>query len=174
MRSSIRGAMSSANMTERNMTAICIGACLFAAAAIWSTNAQSHHASASLYDITTITQWEGVVTEYEMINPHARIHLEVTDADGNVVQWLAEGDAAAVLLRRGWTGDEVQPGDRINITGHPGRDGAPIIDWRSILLPDGREIFGGNGVPVERQRHLQELEKRRRAAREQDAAADRP
>ena len=71
MRSDFRRAMSCANMTERNMTAICIKACLLTVAAIWSAHALSHHSSASLYDITTIAQWEGVVTEYEMINPHA-------------------------------------------------------------------------------------------------------
>jgi len=84
---------------------------------------------------------------------------------------MAEGDAALVLLRRGWTGEELQPGDFIKITGNPSRDGSLLIEWRSIVRPDGSEILGGNGVPVERERHRQELEKRRRANREREASA---
>ena len=100
-----------------------------------------------------------------MMNPHARIYFDVTTESGDIENWMAEGDAAAVLLRRGWTGDEILPGDFIKITGNPSRDGSPIIEWRSIILPDGTEILGGNAVPVERERAMEELEKRRRARR---------
>jgi len=132
---------------------------------VWSTVAHSHHNSASHYLLDEISHAEGVVTEYRMMNPHARIYFDVTTENGDIENWMAEGDAAAVLLRRGWTGDEIQPGDFIKITGNPSRDGSPIIEWRSIILPDGREILGGNAVPVERERAMEELEKRRRARR---------
>ena len=174
MRGNYRGAMSTRDGTKGTITAICRISVLLMAGAVWPTLAHAHHASASHYDVSKITQVEGVVTNYEMINPHARIRFNATNEDGNVESWLAEGDAAAVLLRRGWTGDEVQPGDFVRITGNPSRDGLPLIEWRSIILPDGREILGGNGVPVEKQRHLLELEKRRRAMRERDASADGP
>jgi hypothetical protein len=132
---------------------------------VWPTFAHSHHNSASHYDLDKISHAEGVVTEYRMMNPHARIYFDVTSENGDVEKWMAEGDAAAVLLRRGWTGDELKPGDYIKITGNPSRDGSPIIEWRSIILPDGSELLGGNAVPVERERAMDELEKRRRAAR---------
>ena len=127
--------------------------------------AYSHHNSASHYDLNKISEVEGVVTEYQLINPHARILFDVTTENGEVESWMAEGDAASVLLRRGWTGDELQPGDFIKITGNPSRDGSPLIEWRSIIRPDGSELLGGNGVPVERERHRQSLEERRRAER---------
>ena len=174
MRSDLRGSMSAREGKTGTMEAICRLSGLLVAGAIWSTLAYAHHNSASHYDTSKITQVEGVATNYEMINPHARIHFTVTNEDGNVERWLAEGDAAAVLLRRGWNGEEVQPGDFVRITGYPSRDGSPLIEWRSIILPDGREILGGNGVPVERERHLLELEKRRRAMREREASADGP
>ena len=138
---------------------------------LWAISAHSHHNSASHYDLSKITQVEGVVTDYVLINPHARIHFNVTDEEGNVERWMAEGDAASVLLRRGWTGEEVKPGDFIKITGNPSRDGLPLIEWRSIILPDGSEILGGNGVPVERERHRQQLEAQRRASRDRERNA---
>jgi hypothetical protein len=138
---------------------------LLASGLVWHSFAHSHHNSASHYDLEKISQAEGVVTEYKMMNPHARIYFDVTDENGEVKNWMAEGDAAAVLLRRGWTGDELKPGDYIKITGNPSRDGSPIIEWRSIIRPDGSEILGGNAVPVERERAMDELERRRRERR---------
>ena len=151
-------------MTGRMVVPITVGI-------LWMFPAHSHHNSASHYDLSKITQVEGVVTDYMLINPHARIHFNVTDDEGNVERWMAEGDAASVLLRRGWTGEEVKPGDFIKITGNPSRDGSLLIEWRSIILPDGSEILGGNGVPVERARHRQKLEAQRRANRDRERDA---
>ena len=125
----------------------------------WSLLSFAHHNSASHYDLNALDEIEGVVTRYRIINPHARIYFDVTREDGTVENWMAEGDAAAVLLRRGWTGDELKPGDHIKIRGNPSRDGRPIIEWISITLPDGRELLGGNLLPEERKRNMSNLEK---------------
>ena len=145
---------------------------LLACALVWPSFAHSHHNSASHYLLDEISYAEGVVTEYKMMNPHARIYFDVTNENGEVENWMAEGDAAAVLLRRGWTGDELNPGDYIKITGNPSRDGSPIIEWRSIIRPDGSEILGGNAVPVERERAMEELERRRRERRSAASTAE--
>jgi hypothetical protein len=138
----------------------------------WSLPASSHHAATTHYDLSKLTSVEGVVTEYRMINPHARIYLDVTTESGQVQSWMAEGEASSVLLRRGWTGEEFMPGDTIKITGNPSREGLLMMEWRSIILPDGREIKGGNAQPTvdnpEQSSFYQELEKKRRAAREQE------
>ena len=138
----------------------------------WAIPAYAHHNSASHYDLSKISEVEGVVTEYQLINPHARIYFDVTGENGEVKKWMAEGDAASVLLRRGWNGEELQPGDFIKMTGYPSRDGSQLIEWRSIIRPDGSEILGGNGVPVERERHRQRLEEQRRANRERKREAN--
>ncbi len=36
------------------------------------------------------------------------------------------------------------------------------MDWKLIVLEDGTELHGGNTVAAERERQLDELEKRRR------------
>ena len=82
------------------------------------------------------------MTDYQFVNPRARIFLRVDGGDGFAVDWLAEGGTLNILIRQGWSGDEVQPGDRVPIEGNPARDGSNLIYWVTILMPDGRELFG--------------------------------
>ena len=102
----------------------------------------AHHSPASLYLLDRTIAIEGVVTDYQFVNPHARIFLRVDGGDGSVVEWMAEGGTPNILIRQGWSGDEVQPGDRVRIEGNPARDGSNLIHWVTILLPDGRELYG--------------------------------
>jgi hypothetical protein len=125
-------------------------------------SAQAHHSIAAFYVTSASITITGTVTEFRYINPHARVYLRVVDEKGDSVIWLAEGAAAGALQRRGWTGDELKPGDRITITGLPSRDGSPKVEWRVITLADGREIGGGNGFPKEREELLRRLEEQRR------------
>jgi len=124
--------------------------------------AQAHHSSAAFYVISASITITGTVTEFRFINPHARVYLKVMDEKGESVVWLAEGANAGVLRRRGWTGTELKPGDRITVTGAPSRDGSPKVEWRVITLADGTEIGGGNNLPKEREELLRRLEQQRR------------
>jgi len=125
-------------------------------------SAQAHHSSAAFYVTSASITITGTVTEFRFINPHARVYLKVVDEKGESVVWLAEGANAAVLRRRGWTGNELKPGDRITVTGAPSRDGSPKVEWRVITLADGTEIGGGNNFPKEREELLRRLEQQRR------------
>lgn len=131
-----------------------------------------HHNAASHYLLDQTISVKGVVTEFRLINPHARVYLEVETDDGDNVTWLAEGNAASVLKRRGWKPDTLQPGIAVTITGSPARDGGRKIDWESIVLEDGTELRGGNTKADQLERQLRELDKRRRP-RETDRAAQR-
>ena len=71
------------------------------------------------------------------------------------------------MLRRFYAGeggdsDTLKPGDVIEITGNPARDGGPKMDWKLIVTEDGTEYRGGNTVGSERDRLLDDVEKRRR------------
>ena len=118
----------------------------------------THHNPASHYDLEKSITVDGVVMEFRLINPHARIYFEVTTADGVVQAWLAEGNASSILKRRGWKDDSLKIGDAITISGNPARDGGPKLDWKLIVLPDGTEMHGGNTVAAERERQLDALD----------------
>ena len=83
----------------------------------------AHHSAAVLYHLDQQITVEGVVTSFTLGNPHARIFLTVKAADGTAAEWMAEGGSRTVMLRNGWTGEEVKAGDAIKIIGNPSRDG---------------------------------------------------
>jgi hypothetical protein len=134
----------------------------FIAAILWMGPAYAHHNAAARYLPDELVTVEGVVSEFRLISPHARIYIDVTTSTGNVEPWLAEGRAAGILKRVGWTKSTLKKGDFITITGHPARDGANAMDWTLIILPDGTVLRGGNPDAEERERRLRELDNRRR------------
>ena len=69
-----------------------------------SAVASAHH-STSAYDRSKPTTLQGKVTEVEWVNPHAWIHMDVTDASGKVLNWAVELGAPNALIRRGVTRD---------------------------------------------------------------------
>ena len=93
---------------------------------------------------------EGVVTEFLLVNPHARIYLDATTPAGDTVTWMAEGEAASVLRRQNWTDEILKKGEFISIVGNPALDGRDQVEWKSITLSDGRVLGGGNGQGDER------------------------
>jgi len=101
----------------------------------------AHHSPAMLYDLSREVTVSGVVTEYQLGNPHMRIYFNV-EKDGKTEKWLAEGGSRTQLMRVGWTGNEVAPGDKITVRGHPARDAnAKLVHMEYLTLPDGTERF---------------------------------
>lgn len=101
----------------------------------------AHHSPAMLYDLSREISVTGVVTEFQLGNPHMRIYFDV-DNNGTTEKWLAEGGSRTQLMRVGWTGMEVKPGDKITLRGHPPRDPtAKLIHMTHIVFPDGTERF---------------------------------
>jgi hypothetical protein len=121
-----------------------------------ATRVAAHHSPAMLYDLAMEITVEGVVTKFELGNPHMRIYFDV-DNQGKTEKWLAEGGSRTQLMRVGWTEDEVKPGDKIIVRGHPPRDGvSKLVLMEYLTLPDGTEKF------AEDIKYEEFLERRRR------------
>ena len=84
----------------------------------------SAHHSHGNYELMDYTILQGTVREVIWINPHAWIHLEVTDENGESSLWALEGGGINALTRRGWSKDDLKPGDAISVRCHQLRDGA--------------------------------------------------
>ena len=122
----------------------CVSSVLAAFAVVFALvpPAGAHHSAAVFYQMDKEITVEGVVTSYMLGNPHARIYMTVKGPNGEDQKWLAEGGSRTVLLRNGWTGDEVKPGDRIKIVGNPSRDGSYVVHWQKLVLGNGKELWG--------------------------------
>ena len=86
--------------------------------------ALAHHSDAGM-DTDSILAFDGTVTEFAFRNPHVYIGVQVTDGNGEAVEWALQMGTANGLARRGWTGDTLRPGDSVSLRVHPALDGRP-------------------------------------------------
>ena len=104
----------------------------------------AHHGTSASYDLERPTEITGTVTEFVWANPHARLFVDVTGADGAVVNWGVEmRPPPAGLSRAGWTRRTLQPGDEITITVFPSKFGTAA----GVGEPDYPIIKNGEQLP---------------------------
>ena len=108
--------------------------------------ALAHH-SFSMFDDKKEVVLKGEVKEFQWSNPHTWIQLNVTDAAGKVVEWSIEGGSPNLVGRQGWKRNTFKPGDQVEITVHPMRDGQPGGSFMRAVLADGRKL-GGDQIPT--------------------------
>ena len=107
----------------------------------------AHHSFALEYDVTKPITLQGAVTKVEWTNPHARVYVDVTDANGAVANWNLELASPSALSRNGWTSKVLKAGDKVKVEGFEGRDpGARRVNASSIVLADGRSLFSGSAA----------------------------
>lgn len=88
--------------------------------------ASAHHAADAAFTSKEI-QIEGVVTEFNFVNPHVNIILNITDEDGEEMLWMVTAAAPSSLRRTGWFRDSIQVGQNLRVTGMESRQGRPMI-----------------------------------------------
>jgi hypothetical protein len=111
--------------------ALCLSLC--------SGTALAHHGG-SAYDSAHPLTVTGTVKEFQFIQPHPLITLEVKDDQGNMVEWSVEMTAPNHLVHYGWNGKKLKPGDQITVTGLPSKNGLKVLNLRKISWANGQEI----------------------------------
>ncbi len=108
-----------------------------------------HHSFAAEYDRDKPIELTGAVTKVEWTNPHARIYIDVKDADGKTVNWDFELGPPNGLMRQGWRRDSLREGHVVTINGFLSKDQRNVANARSVKLPDGRQVFAGSSFDVD-------------------------
>lgn len=99
---------------------------LMAAGAVSGTTLAAHHSISAVYDSRKPVTLTGSVRDFQFVNPHPWIGLDVTGADG-VRQWRLELDNRWELVDVGMSAETFRHGDAVVATGSSGRDGARAI-----------------------------------------------
>jgi hypothetical protein len=102
--------------------------------------ALSHHSFAVFFDGEKSVTVTGVVTEFQFVNPHGVIKLQVKNKDGVVEAWKVETNSPSILRRRGWTPESLKVGETVTIEGWPGRENPHYARLRTAKRANGEPI----------------------------------
>jgi hypothetical protein len=97
----------------------------------------AHHSLAGAYDSTKPVSIEGVVTEFQFINPHPFVTVSVKGEGGRTADWRLELDNRYELEAIGMTSRTFVRGDRITARGSRARQGNGMYVLRLDRPADG-------------------------------------
>ena len=92
--------------------------------------ALAHHSATATYIVGKSVKIEGTLKELIWRNPHSYIKVEAPDDKGEMQIWVIEGAAPGQLAEQGLTATRLRPGDKVIVTGLPGR----IAEDHRLLL----------------------------------------
>jgi hypothetical protein len=98
----------------------------------------AHHAITG-WDSKDITL-QGVVVEYDYMNPHSELVLDVRDQSGSVVRWKVEMNGLITLKRNGWSKESLKPGEMITIDGPRSLNGENLLRAVKVVKADGTRL----------------------------------
>ena len=110
----------------------------------WRITPQAHHSISSVYDSSRRVTLDGVVAQFQLVNPHPFLVIDVIDArdarggTGEAQSWRLEMDNLWELAAIGVTASTLRPGDRVRVSGSLAR----AHDQRLYLLRLDRPVDG--------------------------------
>jgi hypothetical protein len=103
-----------------------------AAALASSFAAHAHHSIDAVYDGTRQQRIQGVVSEFQFVNPHPFVIVTVGEGGES---WRLEMDNRVELTGVGMTNETLKPGDRVVVTGSLGRTEPRTLYIRQLDRP---------------------------------------
>ena len=88
-----------------------------AAIALWAPAVRAHHSIFGVYDSSRQATLDGIVAEFQLINPHPFLFIDVADAAGAAQRWRLEMDNRFELTAIGVNASTFKRGDRVVVRG---------------------------------------------------------
>src|ERR1700734_2727194 len=82
-----------------------------------SISLSAHHGQAG-YNTTGTVTVTGAVTEFQFVNPHSIVNLDVKDDKGETQAWQGELTSPNHLIRADWTATTLNPGAKGTISAY--------------------------------------------------------
>jgi hypothetical protein len=105
--------------------------------------AGAHHAFSAEFDAEQPITIKGVVTKFELVNPHSWLYLDVKQADGSVANWGFEFGAPFNLKEKGITKKTLTPNTEVSIQGFKAKNGKNFGYAVTTTFADGRSVKTG-------------------------------
>lgn len=102
-----------------------------------STPLLAHHGEAN-YDTDKIVSVKGTVSDFQFINPHTLITLDVKNDKGEIEKWNCEMRSPSMLVRvGGWDKNTLKVGDVITVYGSRAKNGTTVMRLQKLTFADG-------------------------------------
>lgn len=115
--------------------------CTLIATALAAGGVHAHH-SFSMFDGQKYVVLQGTIAEFQWINPHAFVELDVPTKSGTV-RYSIETSNPGMLKPLGWKRSSLKPGDKVTVGIYPLRNGEPGGTLVEVTFPDGRKLDTG-------------------------------
>jgi hypothetical protein len=92
---------------------------------------QAHHSQVAVYQSNTEQKIEGELVQVLIRSPHSWVHVSAKDEKGTVQRYAVEWGGAAQLRNAGVDGKTLKVGDKVKVTGRPGRN---PMDHRLLMM----------------------------------------
>ena len=122
------------------MVAFSVALVLFAFS---TTSLGRHHSISIKVDRKNPVTLQGTVRQFLLENPHARLVVDVKDANGKITTWTIEGGPVRGFVFMGFTEATLPPGQAVTVVAYPVVGGGLTGQLFSITLPDGKKYGGG-------------------------------
>jgi hypothetical protein len=107
------------------------------AALLVSAPLRAHHGEAN-YDTDKVVSVKGTVTDFQFINPHTLITLDVKNDKGEIEKWNCEMRSPSMLVRvGGWDKNTLKVGDVITVYGSRAKNGTTVMRLQKLTFADG-------------------------------------
>jgi Family of unknown function (DUF6152) len=124
------------------MRTVLLGFAAIVAVQLGALPAAAHHSFSAVFDRDRPIEVTGTVTKVEWMNPHVWFYIDVENDAGDTESWGFEMGSPNGLIRRGWNHNSLQVGQVVTISGVLARDGTQRGAVRTVMLPNGDNLFG--------------------------------
>ena len=111
-----------------------------AAAMVIAAPAAAHHSTALFHWGQETKLANATVERWDWTNPHTFLYVRVPNKAGGTDRWAFEGMSPNHLSREGWTKRTLNPGDKIDLTYYPLKDGRKGGFNVSVTFGGGKTI----------------------------------
>jgi hypothetical protein len=112
-------------------------------AVLGGASAFAHHSQVAVYQTSAEQKIEGTLAQVLIRSPHSWVHIEAKDENGKLQRYAVEWGGATQLRNAGVDGKTLKVGEKVRVTGRPGRNAA---DHRLLMVyietVDGRWTWG--------------------------------
>jgi Family of unknown function (DUF6152) len=126
---------------ESSMKKLVVSLAVVSGLLLGSVSLFAHHGTGASYDMHKVVVLKGVITKFNMANPHSQLYFDVKDDQGTVLHWSAEMRNPRNLEAQGHSRKELieklAAGTQVEVTGNPSKAGTPVLVLGKAVTADG-------------------------------------